>query len=72
MWVNNTLIVFGVANTVQNRAKVDGPPARGRFWGVGVSRFMYLATQSARDSPPFALRGSWLMVHKRGSWSAAL
>ena len=72
MWVNNTLIVFGVANTVQNRAKVNDPPAGGGFVGVGGSWFAVHATQAARDSPPFALRGSWFMVHKRGSWFAAL
>jgi hypothetical protein len=61
--INNTLIVFGVANTVQNRANGDGGRLGGGFVGVGGSRRAAHATQAAGDSPPSAARGSWLLSH---------
>jgi hypothetical protein len=63
LWVNNTLIVFGVANTVQNRAKGDGARLGGGFVGVGGYISAVHATWRARDSAPSAVRGSWLLSH---------
>ena len=62
MWVNNTLIVFGVANTVQNRAKGDGARlggGRGTVFGCILGVMFVAVTQNGLNLlgvSPFAFQ----------------
>lgn len=49
---NNTSIVFGVANTVRNRAKGYERPARVGIFLAWVSEYSLTTDHGARDSAP--------------------